>query len=40
MSTSPRTKRNAGSEPATRNGRPPDSVDVTHAIRMDGHLAY
>ena len=40
MSTSPRTKRSAGSESAKRNGRAPaDSVDVTNAIRMDGHLA-
>jgi RNA polymerase sigma-B factor len=40
MSTSPRTKRSADSKSAERNGRPPaDSVDVTHAIRMDGHLA-
>jgi RNA polymerase sigma-B factor len=40
MSTSPRTKRSAGSKSAKRNGRPPaDSVDVAQAIRMDGHLA-
>ena len=40
MSTSPRTKRSAGSKSAKRNGRPPaDSVDVAQAIRMDRHLA-
>lgn len=38
MST-PRTERSATQRSATQNGRPPDSVDVTNAIRMDGHLA-
>jgi RNA polymerase sigma-B factor len=40
MSTSPRTKPSAERGAARHNGRPPaDSVDVTNAIRMDGHLA-
>ncbi len=37
---SPRTKPSAKPAVARRNGRPgADSVDVTNAIRMDGHLA-
>ena len=40
MSTSSRTQRSASKASGKRNGRPPaDSVDVTNAIRMDGHLA-
>jgi RNA polymerase sigma-B factor len=40
MSTNPRTKRSATQRSSKRNGRPPaDSVEVTNAIRMDGHLA-
>ncbi len=40
MSTNPRTKRSATQRSSKRNRRPPaDSVDVTNAIRMDGHLA-